>query len=83
MTDTKYAEDAMSMFKKSKEVGKKYLEKFVTDGDKNFAEFYRSQYMASGTTHTGISILMATKIITVWTNIGCNFSFSIYVGCIF
>ena len=36
-------EDAMSMFKKAKEVGKKYLEKFVTDGDKNFIECGRSR----------------------------------------
>ena len=40
------------MFKKAKENFRKYLEKFVADGAKNFIENYRTQHMISGTTHT-------------------------------
>ena len=52
VADTKYTEDVIPMFKKAKKGSRKYPEKFVTDGAKNFAESYRSQYMVSDTTHT-------------------------------
>ena len=40
------------MFKKAKEVTRKYPKKFVTDVSKNFVESYWSQYMINDTTHT-------------------------------
>ena len=52
VVDTKYTEDIIPMFKKSKEVAGKYPEKFITDGSHNFVNAYKSQLMSSGATHT-------------------------------